>query len=430
MREGIKSFDKNSETTVISAILLGDDTALEATQAILGDGSAFRIKLHELVYDAVMALWETDTPIDPSNIANLIDVSRIGMSLDQIFAWVLDWVQIADVWSIDVIKYHAQRVADMAELRNIDQRLRRILMENMSDNADLENVYEQLESVLSKHRQPESAEVISVQQARERYIQYVAEIQQRKIKFGWPDVDNATRGLIPGDVCLIYARTNVGKSALAQSMQLSIWERQQVRSIFFSMEMIVESVYERMASMVTGWSEEDIEKIFLDNDHDRLVDLSGYDDGVLFVDRGGLTLAEIGRITRSADDIGIIFIDYMQLVKGNGSTSYERLSNTARALKDLAKELGIAVVCLCQLSRKGGDGTVPVQLDMARDSGQIEEATDVILGLHKDEESGSLKLSVLKARRGRNGVTCSMGFYADTPKIVQIHEGGESCQNV
>lgn len=422
MRDGIRAFNKASEETVISAMLLGDDGALDCARGILGDtGDAFRMKLHELVYDAVLALRDENVPIDAANIAALVDLEQVGMSKDELYMWVVEYTDIGDVWPMESIEYHAKKVRDLAELRDVDQRLRRMIMESMTVDADLDSVYKQLEEVLERRVGEGSAEVISVSKAKTIYQQYISEIQQRKVNFGWPSIDTATRGLVPGDVCLIFARTNVGKSALAQSMQLSIWERQSIKSIFFSLEMPVTSVYERMVSMVTGWQESAIEDLFLQKDEDRLLgDMDKYEDGVLFVEKGGLTLRDVARITKGVDDVGAVFIDYMGLVKALGRSPYERLSDIATGLKDMAKELGLVVVCICQLNRKGGDGTVPVTFDMVRDSGQIEEATDVILGMHREEDDAYINLNVLKARRGRRGAECRVGFQGDTPKIVEI----------
>lgn len=422
MRDGVRAFDKMSETAVISAMLLGDDAAMDCAEAVLGDGRAFKIKLHELIYDAILALRDTDTPIDPVNITALIDLKQIGMSREELHVWLVDFTGIGDVWSIESIEYHANRVRDMAELRDVDQRLRRLVMESLTEDADLSNVYDQLQEIMERRSGITSAEVISVSGAKEIYRQYVADIQKRKVNFGWPTIDKATRGLVPGDVCLIFARTNVGKSALAQSMQLSIWERQKIKSIFFSLEMPVTSVYERMASMVSGWEEDAIEKVFLAGDEGRLLEqMERYEEGVFFVEKGKLMLKDIARITKTVDDIGVVFVDYMGLVKALGRTSYERISDIAVNLKAMAKEMNVAMVCVCQLSRKAGDGSVPVTLDMVRDSGQIEEAADIVLGMHRDEKQGCVRLSVLKARRGRKGVSCEVDFTGDTPKIGEVY---------
>jgi len=422
VRDGVRAFDKMSETAVISAMLLGDNGAMDTAEAVLGDGRAFKIKVHELIYDAILALRDSDTPIDPANIAALIDLKQIGKSREELHAWLVDFTTIGDVWSIDSIQHHAERVRDMAELRDVDQRLRRLVMDSLTEDADLSNVYDQLEEIMERRSGVASNEVISVSGAKEIYRQYVADIQKKKVNFGWPSIDKDTRGLVPGDVCLIFARTNVGKSALAQSMQLSIWERQKIKSIFFSLEMPVTSVYERMASMITGWKEDAIEGVFLAGDEDRLLEgMTKYEDGVFFVEKSKLMLKDIARITKTVDDVGVIFIDYMGLVKALGRSPYERLSDIATGMKETAKELGIVVVCICQLSRKAGDGSVPVSFEMVRDSGQIEEATDVILGMHRSENDDFIHLSVLKARRGRKGASCEVNFFGDTPKIVEVY---------
>jgi len=419
--EGTPAFDSTSEQTVISALLLGKHSTIDAVQSILGEGEAFYIKWHRLVYQAILSLREADTVIDPANIAALIDFKELNRDKDKGYFWLVEFYEIGSIWSMESVEWHAKKVRDIWELRSIDLKFKRLLMDHMEADADLDSVYAEIESILASRGGAISDEIISVSQAKEIYKQYIADIQKRKINFGWPTIDKATRGLVPGDVCYIFARTNVGKSALAQSMQLNIWERQSIKSIFFSLEMPVTSVYERMASMVSGWDEEGIEGIFLAEDEDRLLgDMEKYEDGVSFVEKTRLNLKDISRITSSAEGTGAIFIDYMGLVKSQGRSPYERLSDLATELKATAKELGIPIICICQLSREGGDGTIPVTITMVRDSGQIEESADVILGMHRVEQNDELKLVVLKARRGRNGASCVLGFSGDTPKIVEM----------
>jgi len=419
--EGTPAFDSTSEQSVISALLLGKHSTIDAVQSILAEGEAFYIKFHRLVYQAILSLRESNTVIDPANVAALIDFKQLNADKDKGYFWLVEFAEIGGIWSIESVEYHAKKVRDVWELRSVDMRLKRLLMGHQVADADLDSVYDEIEEILKSRGGAISDEVISVAQAKEIYRQYIADIQKRKVNFGWPTIDKGTRGLVPGDVCYLFARTNVGKSALAQSMQLSIWERQNVKSIFFSLEMPVTSVYERMASMVSGWEEEAIEEMFLAKDEDRhLGDLENYEDGVLFVEKSRLTLKDISRITSSTENVGAIFVDYMGLVKSPGRSPYERVSELATELKATAKDLGIPIICICQLSREGGDGTIPVTITMVRDSGQIEESADVILGMHKAEQAGELKLVVLKARRGRPGASCVLGFSGNTPKIVEM----------
>lgn len=428
--EGTPAFDSTSEQTVISALLLGKHSTIDAVQSIVGEGDAFYIKWHRLIYQAILHLREGGIVIDPANVAALIDFKQLSTDKDKGYFWLVEWTDMGNIWSMESVEWHAKKIRDVWELRRVDNKLKRLLREHMTSDADLDSVYAEIEEILASRGGATSDEVISVSQAKEIYKQYVADIQKRKINFGWPTIDKATRGLVPGDVCYIFARTNVGKSALAQSMQLNIWERQSIKSIFFSLEMPVTSVYERMASMVSGWEEEGIEGMFLAEDEDRLLgDMEKYEDGVFFVEKSRLTLKDISRITSSTENVGAIFIDYMGLVKSQGRSPYERLSDLATELKATAKELGIPIICICQLSRAGGDGTIPVTITMVRDSGQIEECADVILGMHRVEQADELKLVVLKARRGRRGASCVLGFSGDTPKIVEMSREEEVDDN-
>jgi len=421
LREGVQNFDKTAETTVISSMLTGNAALNTSVESILGGHSAFYMKIHQLVYDAILSLQEAGNPIDPANVSALIDSTQVGMDKDQLYYWLVEHTEIGGIWSQESIEYHARKIKEVAELRAVDRKLRRIITDNMAPEADLDSVYAQLEALLSVRDGSVSDEIISVSRAKEIYKEYIADIQKKKVNFGWPTIDTGTRGLVPGEVCYIFARTNVGKSALAQSMQLNIWERQSIKSIFFSLEMPVTSVYERMASMVSGWEESGIENIYIAEDDERLLgDLVKYEEGVFFVEKTRLTLKDISRITASMEDVGVIFVDYMGLVKTQGRTLYEKQSDIAVELKATAKDLGVAVVCICQLSREGGDGTIPVTITMVRDSGQIEESADVILGMHRVAQNDELKLVVLKARRGRRGASCVLGFSGDTPKIVEM----------
>ncbi len=107
--------------------------------------------------------------------------------------------------------------------------------------------------------------------------------------------------------------------------------------------------------------------------------------------------------------VGVIGIDYLQLIDGKGINEYEVTSRLARQSKDMAKLLNIPAVLLSQVSRKGGDGEVEVSLDMGRGSGAIEEGADFVLGLwqankgtEKDPEY-DLICRILKNRKGPKG---------------------------
>ena len=262
--------------------------------------------------------------------------------------------------------------------------------------------------------------------AGEAYKEYVHNLNESKIRLGWPAIDQATRGFVRGDVVILLARSGVGKSAFAQTFQLDVWKRHQTRSIFFSLEMPITSIFERAASISTGWSEDDIEEMYTSGQESRVI--SDMEDciegGVFLVDKSGLSLNNMQRIVEKTGNIGLIVIDYLGLVGSPYTkTQYERISDVAKQLKELAKEANAVVLCIAQTSRVGGDGTERISLDSARDSGVIEESADVILGMHRDSQDDKvLHLYVLKSRRGRAGAETRLSFEGETPRIYELQD--------
>ena len=112
--------------------------------------------------------------------------------------------------------------------------------------------------------------------------------------------------------------------------------------------------------------------------------------------------------------VGVVGIDYLQLMNADGK-EYEAVSKLARGIKDIAKEINLPIIVLCQVSRKGGDGEVEISLDMGRGSGAIEEGADFVLGLWQSERNGDvigedepkseydLICRILKNRKGKKG---------------------------
>lgn len=429
MRDGIRAHNLSAEKYVLSAMLSYPEL-MKPIRGVLGeDFDAFYGAFHQQIYLAAISLADSNQPeITMSSMLALLDTEKTHKTKEEHEEYLYELMD-SGLKNIPRAKHEAQVVLDLAELRRLDQDLRDIVNMNLSVDADLAATYDRLKELLEKRQQRSPAEVYTVSEAALAYSQYIKNMKKERIRFGWGEIDNATRGLLPGEVCLILARSGVGKSALAQSLQLGVWERQRIRSVFFSMEMPISAVYERIASMATGWLETRVEDAYLNGNGEAIKALGEYLSGLYYVEKAGLSLDDISAITMGLDDIGMIVIDYMGLVRAKGRTDYERTSAVARELKTLAKETQTAVVCICQTSRAAGDGTIPVAVHMGRDSGAIEEGADVILGMHRDEQDGQiLHLAVLKARRGRAGTMIEMGFWKDTPKIVAVADmaGGES----
>ena len=106
--EGTPAFDSTSEQSVISALLLGKHSTIDTVQSILGEGDAFYIKWHRMVYQAILSLREADTVIDPANIAALVDFKQLSMDKDKGYFWLAEFFEIGGIWSIESVEWHAK----------------------------------------------------------------------------------------------------------------------------------------------------------------------------------------------------------------------------------------------------------------------------------------------------------------------------------
>ncbi|MDE3097786.1 MAG: AAA family ATPase, partial [Chloroflexota bacterium] len=244
---------------------------------------------------------------------------------------------------------------------------------------------------------------------------------QRRVTLGLPPLDAAMRGIAPGEVCEVMARAAVGKTAFVLNVLRNVSRPLRDggldgRTLFFTLEMPLAQVFERAAQIecdLPGWRVED-ELREETEQHGRIVSrTTGAFDRVYFVDRDFLTYKDLDRyLDVAAEKLGapvsFVVVDYLGRMQGaRGDSPYEVTSTLAKQLKYLAKQRDIPILYLHQTSRAGTDGSTPVTLDMARDSGVVEEAADFVLGLWRPDmahsqgiEQERLRVALLKARRG------------------------------
>jgi len=266
------------------------------------------------------------------------------------------------------------------------------------------------------------------EEAESEYRRYVDNLKKRGIIIDIPRIGPAMRSVSPGEVCTFLARSGVGKTAMVINMMMRIGIHNAMPQLFFTMEQPIPQVFERMAQIAGGYTGGAIEDVYGKGSEDEKKKICEqgrkYFKNVLLVDKDFLTPDEMIAYVRLAEQkkanekIGVVVIDYIGRMKGGNKSSYEALSENAQQLKHMAKELDVAVISLAQVSRKGGgDGTLPLDMDSARDSGQIEEASDYVIGMWRpkmnendDNPDDELAVKLLKNRKGPKGIQVSMKF--------------------
>jgi len=289
--------------------------------------------------------------------------------------------------------------------------------------------------LLSKSTVLDISLVKNIEESAAAYEIYTDNLKKRLCIIDIPVIGPAMRGIAPGEVLVILARSGVGKTAVIMNLQMRIGLQIDSYQLFFTMEMPIAQVYERMAQCSMGITGREVENTFREKqERDYLARLQEQTRNmfkrILMVEKDFLTIEDMIALVRLAEQkvnqkIGVVVIDYMGRMKNKGKNSYEALSHNALAIKHMAKELDVAVICAAQVGReKGGDGSLPIDLDAARDSGQIEEAADFVIGMWRpdlkknaDAMEDKLIIKLLKNRRGPQYIEREMRFLKQLMRI-------------
>lgn len=242
-----------------------------------------------------------------------------------------------------------------------------------------------------------------------KYVEYAKRLTQNRFTTGFDIVDRSIRGVGAGEVMIIAAYSGTFKSAYLQNMLMSYSLRSQLYSLFFSLEMPDEKIFERemqIANDVTGY---EVERQ-VNNITQTIVDMSMKAKTmgagkVLSIERPKLTLdhiAEYVELAKVRYELGVIGIDYLGLMKGQaGRSSADLTEDMSNGAKELAKMTKLPVVLLTQINRTAAKAQseegAEIELHHLKYGG--EAGADIVLGLYKDCQD-SIILKVLKHRSG------------------------------
>jgi len=239
------------------------------------------------------------------------------------------------------------------------------------------------------------------------------------IKSGYKSLDFKTGGFGKKHLTVIAARSGGGKSTFAFNIACNMAYKNKRRGLIFSLEMPKEECFAKVMSTLNKTNYDDIQK---GRDpgalHMNADDIYNKIDGgmLLFDDTGEQTIRSVcSKIRREKERSGIEFviIDYLTRISPNEKKSmrYLEVGEISGSLKSIAKELDIAVICLAQLSRKTAErADKSPQLSDLRESGDIEQDSDLVLMLHRDEiydiknTSNIIKIHIVKSRHGKRGI--------------------------
>ncbi len=407
-----------AEQAVLGGILINDD-AFNQVVDILSDEDFYR-GAHALIFRGMLTLYNKDDPVD---VITLSHVLTEGGVLEKVGG--TDYLaSLAEATSTSAgIVYHAEIVRDLSTRRSLINQCAHISEACFQFTNDTEEVLDLAEQSIFEIAERNVEQVFfplsEVVKESFKKIEDTTGSNITGVPTGFTDFDNLTSGLQPSDLIIIAGRPSMGKTALALNIASNAAFESKTGVAIFSLEMSRLQLGTRLLGADAMIDASRIRKGFLqDDDHLRLIDSANRlsELPIYIDDSSGLSALELkakARRLKKRFDIGLIVIDYLQLMQSRKSTESRQLeiSDISRSLKALAKDLNIPVVAVSQLNRKVEDrpNKRPLLADL-RESGAIEQDADLILFIYREylynqteENKGKAEIIVAKHRNGPTG---------------------------
>lgn len=391
------------EQSVLGAMLIEREAIPRAIEILRED--SFYSSKHRQIFGAILSLFERSNPVDLITLTE--ELKRRGELDDVGGAYYLTELTTA-VASAANVEYHARIIAEKALLRNMIETMTVLIGQAYDPGADAFELLDEAEGEVFKIsdanlRKPAS----SMNDILKETLARLESIHGRTggitgVPSGFTRLDDMTGGWQPSDLIIIAARPSMGKTALSLAIarNAALHPEHPAGVAYFSLEMSAQQLAQRL---LTSEARVDAQAArtgrMSDEDWPRLARAAGRLSAapIYIDDTPGLSILELRakcRRLKAEHNIGMVIVDYLQLMHGTGSgknsNREQEIAQISRSLKGLAKELNVPVIALSQLSRavetRGGDKRP--QLSDLRESGSIEQDADVVGFIYRAERYG------------------------------------------
>jgi replicative DNA helicase len=389
------------EMAVLGAMLLEKNAIARALEIL--DDTVFYKPAHQKIFKAVIGLFEKNEAVDSITLAE--ELRRKG-ELDEIGGPMYLSDLTMRVTSAANIEYHAKIVLEKSLLRNLigaSSEISSRAFNEAEDALDLLDEAEQKIFKISEKRLKKS--FVSMNDAVVSTMEMLESIHGSNsgvtgVPAGFPRLDNLTGGFQKSDLVIIAARPSMGKTAFVLSVARNAAVDHGVPVGFFSLEMSAQQLVLRLICAEARVDAHSVRTGRLPEDqwHQLSERIGKLYQAKIFIDDtpalGILELRAKARRLKVEHNIGMIIVDYLQLMQGPKSSQSreQEISNISRSMKALAKELNIPVLALSQLNRslEARPDKRPMLSDL-RESGAIEQDADVVIFVHRPEKYGLTK---------------------------------------
>lgn len=431
----------DAEKSILGAILIDENTLVNVAEKI--KPADFYDRRHQLIYDAILDLYEKHTPVDLLTLTDRIKkkkkLTAIGGS-----------AYLAELTNYVPTAAHAEAYANLV----LQSAIRRRLITASSNIAELsykeegtvEELMEEAEKELfSVSNQSLKKDLVPIEDILTESFDRIEALHKNKgalrgIPTGYRDLDKLTAGFQPSDLVVLAARPSMGKTTLVTNLAYNVATIAKKSVLFFSLEMSKEQLVDRMLADASGVDAWKIRTGNLnDDDFSKISEAMGEmaEAPISIDDTPGVSVLELRTKARRAahdSDLGLVVVDYLQLmqssVRSSEANRVQEVSEISRGLKLLARELNVPVIALSQLSRsvESRNPKIPQLADL-RESGSIEQDADIVMFIYRedyyDPETDRQNITDLIIAKHRNGPTgkIELYFHPERLKFMSLDSG-------
>lgn len=419
-------FSLEAEQTILGAVLTEPDVLSTVLEKVKPD--CFFNEQHRELFQIIVNMFTSGEKADVITVLNasmrehLFDTPQEGRAY---LAALINMVP-----SVSNIESYCNIVAEKYYLRSLTFAARSIIQDIQSGELDAQALLDSAEQKIFDIRQGRSIQGLvkigdAICEAYDRIGKISGPDKEKYLgaRTGYKYLDTVTSGLNKSDLILIAARPGMGKTSFALNIATNVARRGDKEVAVFSLEMSREQLATRMLSTEALVDSHKLRSGYLTNDDwVRLAQSAGVLSGLpmYFDDTAGVTVQQIKAKLRRIKNLGLVVIDYLQLMTSTLKTDNRVLviSEITRQLKIMAKELDIPVILLSQLSRgpESRNDKRPMLSDL-RESGSIEQDADIVMFLYRDayynKDSATPNISECIIAKNRHGETGTINLVWD-----------------
>ena len=426
-----------AEQAVLGAIMIDVDPLISASERLLPQD--FYRAAHQRIFETMLVLSDRGEAIDLVTVT--AELSTLGI-LEEVGGLPYLGELAEGVPTAANINYYVNVVDQKSTLRRLIRTANEIVTDGYERQNEVDVLLNEAErKILEVSQGKGSASFIPISDVLTSAYATIDKLHKQSgettgIPTGFRDLDKVTAGFQRNDLIIVAARPSVGKTAFALNISQNVATRADENVAIFSLEMGAEQLVMRMLCAEGNVDAQRLRTGQLEDEDWGKLSLamsSLLQAGIYIDDTPGIRVNDIRakcRRLKQEHGLGMIMIDYLQLIQGNGRSSDNRqqeVSEISRSLKSLARELEVPVIALSQLSRgvESRQDKRPMMSDI-RESGAIEQDADIVAFLYRDdyynketEDANTIEIIIAKQRNGPTG-TVKLAFRKEFNKFVDL----------